>query len=318
MSGQPYPAVHDTRTGAPPPAPGPAKPILGAGEGGALLRTLVTPEGVGLRLVLASAGERLGAFLLDLAVIAAVLVALTLGAITLGLGGGAEMAGVIWLLGFFLLRNFWFALFELRPKAATPGKRALGIRVAARSGGRLTADAILARNLLRELELFLPLSVLTIQGTRADTWLVLLGLGWAGIFLAFPLLNRDRLRVGDMLAGTWVVRAPRQSLLPDLAAPATVPWGAPAETLTFTPSQLDVYGIKELHVLEDVLRQRDPAALHLVAERIAAKLQWQRGREADAEFLQAFYAALRGHLERGLLFGQRKVDKHDRGGRPRP
>ena len=33
------------------------------------------------------------------------------------------MAAIIWLLGFFLLRNFYFTLFEMRARAATPGKR---------------------------------------------------------------------------------------------------------------------------------------------------------------------------------------------------
>jgi uncharacterized RDD family membrane protein YckC len=60
------------------------------------------------------------------------------------------------MLGFFMLRTFWFIGFELGSRAATPGKRLMGIRVVARDGGRLTADAVVARNLIRELELFLP------------------------------------------------------------------------------------------------------------------------------------------------------------------
>ncbi len=46
-----------------------------------------------------------------------------------------------------LLRTFWFIGFELGARAATPGKRLMGIRVVARDGGRLTADAVVARNL---------------------------------------------------------------------------------------------------------------------------------------------------------------------------
>ena len=30
---------------------------------------------------------------------------------------------MVWLLGIFLLRNFYFVVFELGPRAATPGKR---------------------------------------------------------------------------------------------------------------------------------------------------------------------------------------------------
>ncbi len=269
-----------------------------------LLRELVTPEGIGLHLLLAEASVRLGAFLLDVAFICAALVALTLLALLTLAGTGLDLAAIVWLLGFFVLRNFYFAFFELQPRAATPGKRILGIRVASRSGGRLTADMVLARNLLRELELFLPLALLLAQGSAASWPLVLLGIGWTWIFLFFPLFNRDRLRVGDLLAGTWVVRTPRRRLLADLAATPSM--------LRFTPAQLAVYGIKELHVLEDVLRAPDPPTIAAVAIRIAAKIGWARGAETDLEFLNAYYAGLRGRLERGLLFGRRQKDKFDR------
>lgn len=275
------------------------------------IRELATPEGVALHLRLAEASERLCAFLLDLAVICAALAALTAVSAALFRGTGIELAGIIWLLGFFLLRNFYFALFELRPRAATPGKRMLGIRVATQSGGRLVADAILARNLVRELELFLPLSLLGLQGRSAGGWLMLLGLGWVGVFTLFPLFNRDRLRVGDLLAGTWVVGMPRRRLLADLALAPPGPAGA----LAFTAAQLGAYGIKELHVLEDVLRAQSPATLAAVAGRIAGKIGWVRGSETDLAFLQAFYAGLRARLERGLLFGQRRRDKFDSGAR---
>ena len=269
-----------------------------------LLRELVTPEGVGLHLLLAEAGVRLGAFLLDLAFICGALVALTLFAVLAFAGTGFDLAAIIWLLGFFVLRNFYFAFFELQPRAATPGKRILGIRVASRSGGRLTADMVLARNLVRELELFLPLGLLLAQGFDTSWQLLLLGIGWTWIFLFFPLFNRDRLRVGDLLAGTWVVRTPRRRLLADLVA-------APS-ALRFTPAQLAVYGIKELHVLEDVLRTPDPPTVAAVATRIVAKIGWTRGAETEVEFLNAYYAGLRGRLERGLLFGKRQKDKFDR------
>ncbi len=275
------------------------------------IRELATPEGVALHLRLAEASERLCAFLLDLAVICAALAALTAVSAALFRGTGIELAGIIWLLGFFLLRNFYFALFELRPRAATPGKRMLGIRVATQSGGRLVADAILARNLVRELELFLPLSLLGLQGRSAGGWLMLLGLGWVGVFTLFPLFNRDRLRVGDLLAGTWVVGMPRRRLLADLALAPPGPAGA----LAFTAAQLGAYGIKELHVLEDVLRAQSPATLAAVAGRIAGKIGWVRGSETDLAFLQAFYAGLRARLERGLLFGQLRRDKFDSGAR---
>ena len=165
---------------------------------------------------------------------------------------------------------------------------------------------------MRELELFLPLTVLAVQNTEAGGLLVALGLGWTGIFLLFPLFNRDRLRVGDLLAGTWVVQVPRPRLLADLVA-APVP-GAGAVGglgLAFSAVQLRAYGIKELHVLEDVLRSGNAETIAAVADRIRAKVGWARGGESNRDFLRAYYAGLRGELERGLLFGRRRADKFD-------
>lgn len=53
------------------------------------------------------------------------------------LAAQSDIAVSIWLLGAFLLRTFWFIGFELGQRAATPGKRMMGIRVVARDGGRL-------------------------------------------------------------------------------------------------------------------------------------------------------------------------------------
>eukprot|EP01136_Pigoraptor_vietnamica_P000231 Opistho-1_new@25276 len=122
-----------------------------------LTRELVTPEGVTLHLRLASAGSRAGAFTIDAVIMLVTLIVLTVVAVLL-LGSTKQdsAAVMIWLLGFFLLRNFYFTLFESGTRAATPGKRALKLRVVARDGGRLTGGAILARNLMREVEVFLP------------------------------------------------------------------------------------------------------------------------------------------------------------------
>ena len=273
------------------------------------VRPLVTPEGVELSLVLADGGQRVAAFLLDVVFIVLALLALlvVVGVSAIGLREG-DTALVIGTAGFFLVRNGYFAAFELTPRGATPGKRLLGLRVAARDGGRLTGDAILARNLVREVELFLPLTILAVQNTNAGAVLVVLGLGWTGILLLFPLFNRDRLRVGDLLAGTWVVQVPRPRLLADLvAAPVLQAGGA----LAFTAVQLRAYGIKELHVLEDVLRAGNVGTMAVVADRIRAKIGWVRGAESNGDFLGAYYAGLRGELERGLLFGRRRLDKFD-------
>lgn len=277
------------------------------------LRALITPEGVDLQVRVAPASERAAALVIDLAIILGTLIGATFLAIAAGIttrGGGGQIIVIIWLLGAFLLRNFYFAWFECSPRAATPGKRLMKLRVAARNGGALRVDQVIARNAARELELYLPMGFLFMQGSELGAVMVLFGIVWCATFVFFPLFNRDRLRLGDVIAGTWVLKAPKQVLLPDVAdRAATLDAG-----YVFTEAQLDQYGVKELQVLEAVLRNADPPAMEAVAERIRNKIGWRkRQRELDSEFLHAYYAALRRRLEQRMLFGRRKADKHDRG-----
>lgn len=274
-------------------------------------RSLVTPEGVDLSLRLADAGQRVSAFLLDFLFIGLILVAVTIILLLAGFWGGAWAAPLlvmVWLLGAFVLRNCYFIIMEMGPRAATFGKRILGLRVVARNGGRLTADAVIARNLMREIEVFLPLSFLGMNAAQGigDSLATLLGLGWACLFLFFPLFNRDRLRIGDLLAGTWVINAPRRSLGLDLLDDPD------SGRLSFTDEQLDVYGAFELQTLEQVLRAGNVEAMTTVADSIRAKINaWPE--VSDHTFLISYYEALRARLERNLLFGKRRLDKHDRG-----
>ena len=273
-------------------------------------RQLVTPEGVDLGVTLGDVGQRVSAFVLDAFLLMAVFKVLTLIAVfgIVGLGKSAwEPVAIFWLLGFFVIRNFYFIFMEMRPRAATFGKRWVGLRVVARDGGRLTSDAVIARNLMREIEVFLPLMLLAVgrasDGVDALTgWF---GLGWTGLFLFFPLFNRDRLRVGDLLAGTWVIRTKGAALGHDLTAVQT------SSVFTFTPEQLDAYGVYELETLERVLRGRDGDALFTVAQAIIERIGWPSEVRDLRGFLTAYYAQLRPHLERRLLLGKRRVDKHD-------
>ncbi len=273
-------------------------------------RRLVTPEGVDLSLRLASRSQRLAAFVLDLLIMAGILIGTTilLGIALASSGGyGGQLILVVWLLGFFLLRNGYFIIMELGPRAATFGKRANGLRVVARSGARLTADAVIARNLLREIEFFLPLSFLLYRSSEgtADALMSLVGLGWACIFLFFPMFNKDGLRVGDLLAGTWVISAPRKLLGAELLDDRSE-----AADFQFTDEQIDAYGVFELQTLEKVLREGHAEAMSTVSWTIRQKIGIGEV-STDYEFLSAYYAALRARLERKLLFGRRRIDKHD-------
>ncbi len=77
-------------------------------------------------------------------------------------------------------------------------------------------------------------------------WTVIAGLLWSATFSLFLLFNRDRMRMGDLIAGTWVVMAQRARLDSDVAAEAE------AGTMMFSDAELSVYGIYELQELERI------------------------------------------------------------------
>jgi uncharacterized RDD family membrane protein YckC len=277
-----------------------------------LRRAFVTSEGVDLRLQLGSANERAMAFILDCLIIVGALIVMTIAALFIAASLGMvalQVIAILWLLGFFVLRNGYFIAFELGMRAATPGKRMMKLRVVARDGGRLTGEAVIARNLMRELEFFLPFSFLFYAG--GDGWMDFWARIAAGIvvlvFLCFPLFNRDRLRMGDLIAGTWVVHVPR------VALGRTVGEQAQAPRYVFTEAQLAAYGEFELQKLEQVLRREDDLSLIVVARAIRGRIGWTGGDGDDYGFLQAYYTALCQRLERGMLFGKRRADKHQKG-----
>lgn len=277
------------------------------------VREFVTPEGVDLGLHLGSVGERAGAFLLDLVIICGMLFGLTLAVIFLVIGaassGSAAVQAVaaIWLLGFFLLRNFYFTAFELGTRSATIGKRVMKLRVVSRDGRRLSGHAVVARNAMRELEFFLPLSFLAYANSQglADFAMSAAGLLWSGCFLLFPLFNRDHMRVGDLIAGTWVVRLPRRKLGTSVLGHEAL------DRYVFTDQQLAAYGEFELQKLEEVLRRQDELAMLVVARTIRTRIGWIGPDHDELAFLRAYYAALCTRLERGMLFGKRRRDKHE-------
>lgn len=280
-------------------------------------RTVETPEGVGVRVELADSGARAAALLIDLAIITgAALVGLLLFKWLLAAVFGTLAGMAVLTLLLFFLRCPYFLFFELRWQGQTPGKRLLGLRVVDRRGGALAPTALAARNIMREVEVFLPMGLVLSPPPNigGGTWWYYAAITWAGIFTLMPMFNRDRLRIGDMVGGTWVVHARRTTLEHDLTG-AAQRRAAPAR-FRFTPAQLDAYGIAELQVLEDLLRgPRTPTTRKTkaeVLERIRARIDWtDRIASADMHtFLADYYAALRAHLERRALFGDRRADKH--------
>jgi uncharacterized RDD family membrane protein YckC len=292
-------------------------------------RLLVTPEGVALPVAIASRGARAGALMLDFIFIHGLMLVLTLLLLYLAFGvlglseaedktgntpGLLEFLAVLWIIAMFLFRNAWFLFFELGPRGATPGKRLVGIRIAARDGGRLNVEAVIARNLLRDIELFMPLVFLASasEGGGDMGSAGLAAAAWFGLFMLFPFFNRDALRAGDVIAGTWVVEAPKRKLadllsLSDGAQGHSVVTGA---DYRFGEEELSIYGEYELQTLERILREGRNEAMVAVAETIRGKIGWTGGEGDERAFLEAFYAQLRARLEHGMRFGKRKADKH--------
>lgn len=285
-------------------------------------RSVITPEGIPLTFLIASRGARAGALFLDFLLIGLVMAGVTGALLYLGIGvfGVGNVADrhdsvgralqfvfVLWIAAMFLLRNAWFLFFELGPRGATPGKRSQRIRVAARDGGRLTAEMVIARNLLRDVELFLPISFLLAarEGGGDMGPAGIAAAGWFLIFALFPLFNRDALRAGDLIAGTWVVEAPKTRLAPALSRAVA----GPSAGYRFGEAELSVYGEYELQVLERVLREDRAEALVAVYQRICRKIGWEAGTGDERAFLEAYYTQLRARLEAGMRFGRRKADK---------
>ncbi len=273
------------------------------------LRSFVTPEGVDLRLEIASAGSRLAALMIDylLLIIITIVVLLILGVASIGDNAEGSMA-ILAMLFWFMMNNFWFAMFELGPRAATPGKRLVGIRVVARDGGQLTVPAVVARNLVRQIEFTLPMMFMFGEsGDAASVATRLFGLMWTVALGFFLLFNRDRMRLGDIIAGTWVVQARHRTIAVDMAsAPLADSPGAPV----FSEAELAVYGVYELQELERVLRQNDRDTMIAVADAIRAKIG-RHLQEDDRLFLISYYRQLKARQERNLLFGKRRANKYE-------
>jgi uncharacterized RDD family membrane protein YckC len=213
----------------------------------------------------------------------------------------------------FLVRVFYFIHFELAWQGVTPGKRLIGLRVIDRRGGPLLPGAVIARNLTREVETFLPLGLLNSLSAAAGAgalWERLSIVAWLLLLSALPFFNRDRLRAGDLIAGTMVIALPRRILSSDLV-----------ETnfhYSFADKQLGAYGAFELQILEELLRHPEAAdAARLrreVCDKICRKIAFSTAvpdRNVDL-FLTDFYTAERAFLEREQLFGRPRADKDDR------
>ena len=144
-------------------------------------RLILTPEHVPIRLVPAGLGSRFLALLVDVAIILGVAGGLNTFLQKVLSVGVAQAASTT--IGFVLFTGYpiWF---ELRHQGRTPGKRVFRLRVVDGRGLPITLEQSFVRNIVRVLD-FAPLFY-----------------GMGGLV---SLLDRERRRLGDILADTLVV-----------------------------------------------------------------------------------------------------------------
>jgi len=163
-----------------------------------------TPEGIALPLRPAGMMARSFAYLIDALLRVAILIAAAS-----VLGAMSRFGTGLFLILTFGLEWLYPVVFELMPAAATPGKRAMGLRVVMDSGLPVTPAAALVRNLLRAAD-FLPV-------------------GYA-LGLLMLLVRPDFKRLGDLAAGTLVVHATSAHLDGPLPGAEPAPPARPLST----------------------------------------------------------------------------------------
>lgn len=226
--------------------------------------TVVTPEAVALFVDTAGLGSRMIALIIDLLIQGALVASL---AITLA-STGSNVAGIAFFVAVIVIFWAYFPLFEILWSGRTPGKRAQGLRVVRTDGQPAGAASILLRNILRVADL--------LPGMYAT--------GAISI-----LLSRRHQRLGDLAAGTMVVRehaAPEPTTL-------AVPYDAQRRVDTGALAQRDYV------IVRDFLQRRatfEPSARAALARDIAAALRGKVGDDYsmhDEAFLEALAASFR-------------------------
>ncbi len=288
-----------------------------------MINDFIPPEAVPLHFEVGTLGSRFAAQIIDI-----LITVLAVGALLLFLGltdiVPSSAMVVLGSLLFFAIRVPYYTATELMWNGQTLGKRICRLRVISSDGTGLSAHSVVVRNLMKEVEVFAPGTYLLV-GRYLDIWTNLITLAWIAILIAVPLFNRRRQRLGDMIAGTYVIHQPEAILVPDLAA-ASRP-AATGEKFVFLPHQLDHYGRYELQTLERVLHLDRPGMtpeeyarhhqnLLAIAGNIRRKIQYEDPvPDGDAKaFLDAFYVAQRRYLEQRKLFGDAREDKFHRDG----
>lgn len=195
-----------------------------------------TPEGLSLRRELVGAGSRAAAGLLDLLIVGCAWLALLLATASLmsldPTGASGFLFGLV-VGGGILFVWAYLTLFAVAWQGRTIGKRALGILVVDASG----APASVAQHALRGF--FFPLEA---------ALAVPLPLGLV-LIAATPRSQR----LGDLVAGTLVVRERRALAPSDLQRERDLPRSPQERRLALTSEHARLYSAEDLRFLADLL-----------------------------------------------------------------
>ncbi|QYO66174.1 RDD family protein [Leptolyngbya sp. 7M] len=237
-----------------------------------------TPERVPIELPMASIGNRFLAVLVDhLIQYAAIALILILFSLSLGEGLWSEIefaettrTGLSnWMLAILILVVFavftgYFIFFEWLWNGQTPGKRLMRLRVIRDDGRPLTLWEAIARNLIRIFD--------AVPGFVVPIYSV-------GLITIF--LNRRDQRVGDLFAGTVVIRE-RTDEAPTFAETFSNPVADAAlrrvQKRTEFSADLSKLTEKEIEVVENLLRRRwdlDERQREWMAWRVALPLMYR-------------------------------------------
>ena len=233
-----------------------------------------TSDHVVLRYDLAGGGNRGFAAIVDFVIATLVLAGALWGFTTLAVatrGAIGQFFGVLVLVAFAIAWSY-FVLLEWLWQGQTVGKRMYGLRVIRDDGAPAGFIAVLIRNLLRIVD-FLP---------------ALYGLG-----LLMVIVTPRSQRLGDMAAGTYVVRAPRPQLdYFSLRTMTPVAEGASVETRAL-PGEAQRL-VREFVAREARLATADRTRLaRQIAERVRPYAREAATIEDDVEFLRAVARSLR-------------------------
>jgi uncharacterized RDD family membrane protein YckC len=243
-----------------------------------------TADHVVLRYDLAGAGTRCAAGLVDAFISLVMVFGLSVVAVIIGSrlppSVPTQLAGVT---GFLILVSWvsYFVLLEWLWNGQTIGKRRAGLRVIGPDGEPARFTAVLIRNLLRPID-FLPTSY---------------ALGVVMIFLT----PRSQ-RLGDLAAGTYVVRAPKPRMdwlslrtpEPSRAASPVVPGGtAPSEVASVRISGESQRIVREFIAREHTLKPADRARIAAVIARPLREALPEIDIPDDTAFLHRIATSLR-------------------------